>query len=140
MVYGLLRALPGDQAFLTPSLDGQESAKLTPTSRRQDHTTSPSVLAPFVNGAIHVHRIPFRVRDDREPPLWKERDDGSIFQKSEFVKHNSEIQQLIGNPFDTLISTRRMGGAQRYPSRHALSAERWVSQALNPSGLFHAVR
>jgi hypothetical protein len=25
-------------------------------------------------GRIHVHRIPFRVRDDREPPLWKERD------------------------------------------------------------------
>jgi hypothetical protein len=23
---------------------------------------------------IRVHRIPFRVRDDREPPLWKERD------------------------------------------------------------------
>jgi hypothetical protein len=26
-------------------------------------------LAPFVKGAIHVHRIPLRVRDDREPPL-----------------------------------------------------------------------
>jgi hypothetical protein len=25
-------------------------------------------------GRIHVHRIPLRVRDDREPPLWKERD------------------------------------------------------------------
>jgi hypothetical protein len=25
-------------------------------------------------GRFHVHCIPFRVRDDREPPLWKERD------------------------------------------------------------------
>jgi hypothetical protein len=69
MVYDLLRALPGDQALLTPSLDGQESARLTPTSRRQDHTTSPSALAPFVKGAIRVHRIPPRVRDDRDTPL-----------------------------------------------------------------------
>jgi hypothetical protein len=70
---GLLRALPGDQAFLTPS-STDYSTDLTPTSRRQDHTTSPSALAPFVKGAIRVHRIPLRVRDDREPPLWKERD------------------------------------------------------------------
>src|ERR1700735_1556435 len=47
----LCRALPGDQDFLTPSLDGQESARLTPTSRRQDHTPSPSASAPFVKGA-----------------------------------------------------------------------------------------
>jgi hypothetical protein len=32
--------------------------RLTPASRRQDHTTSPSALAPFVKSAIHVHRIP----------------------------------------------------------------------------------
>src|SRR5580693_5950672 len=47
----LPRALPGDQVLLTPSLDGQESARLTPTSRRQDHTTWPSASAPFVKGA-----------------------------------------------------------------------------------------
>jgi hypothetical protein len=34
-----------------------------------DHTTSPSALVPFVNGTIHVHRIPPRVRDDRDTPL-----------------------------------------------------------------------
>ena len=38
---GFLRALPGDRAFLSPSL-ANESANLTPASRRQDHTTSPS--------------------------------------------------------------------------------------------------
>src|SRR5215208_5735597 len=42
---------------------------LTPASRRQDHTTSPSASAPFVSGAISVHRIPPRVRDDRDTPL-----------------------------------------------------------------------
>jgi hypothetical protein len=45
------------------------SANLTPASGRQDHTTSPSASAPFVKGANHVHRIPPRVRDDRDPPL-----------------------------------------------------------------------
>ena len=42
MVYGLLRALPGDRAFLSPSLAEIYSADLTPASGRQDHTTSPS--------------------------------------------------------------------------------------------------
>jgi hypothetical protein len=42
-----------------------------PASADQDHTTSPSAIAPFVKGAIHVHRIPPRVRDDREPPLYE---------------------------------------------------------------------
>src|SRR3954453_21085975 len=46
------------------------SASLTPASRRQDHTTSPSALALFVSSTIGVHRIPPRVRDDRDTPLW----------------------------------------------------------------------
>jgi hypothetical protein len=59
--YGLFRALPGDRAFLSPSLreSGVSDPKgrhrlprnLTPASRRQDHTTSPSAFAPFVKGA-----------------------------------------------------------------------------------------
>jgi hypothetical protein len=32
--------------------------RLTPASRRQDHTTLPSAEALFVESAIHVHRIP----------------------------------------------------------------------------------
>jgi hypothetical protein len=50
MVYDLFRALPGDRALLPPS-PADHSANLTPASRRQDHTTSPSVSAPFVIGA-----------------------------------------------------------------------------------------
>jgi hypothetical protein len=42
MVYGFLRALPGDRAFLSPSPAENSSTDLTPASRRQDHTTSPS--------------------------------------------------------------------------------------------------
>ena len=44
-------------------------ANLTPASGRQDHTALPSASVPFVIGTIGVHRIPPRVRDDREPPL-----------------------------------------------------------------------
>jgi hypothetical protein len=52
---------------------GNFSPDLTPASRRQDHTTSPSALVPFVSNTISVHRIPPRVRDDRDTPLeWDE--------------------------------------------------------------------
>jgi hypothetical protein len=45
---------------------------LTPASRRQDHTTSPSAPALFVYSAAHVHRIPPLVRDDRDTPLLRD--------------------------------------------------------------------
>jgi hypothetical protein len=52
MVYDLFRALPGDRALLPPSpLRSLLLKNLTPASRRQDHTTSPSASAPFVIGA-----------------------------------------------------------------------------------------
>ena len=69
MVYGLYRALPGDRAFLPPSPCENDPQDLAPASRRQDHTSSPSASVPFVIGTFCVHRIPPRVRDDREPPL-----------------------------------------------------------------------
>src|SRR5258707_127757 len=49
---GLLRALPGDRAFLPPSpLRSLLLKNLTPASGRQDHTPSPSASAPFVKSA-----------------------------------------------------------------------------------------
>jgi hypothetical protein len=52
---GFLRDLPGDRtgdrAFLSPSSAECNSANLTPASRRQDHTTSPSASARFVKRA-----------------------------------------------------------------------------------------
>jgi hypothetical protein len=46
VVYGLLRALPGDRALLPPSpLRSSLPRSLTPASGRQDHTTSPSAMS-----------------------------------------------------------------------------------------------
>jgi hypothetical protein len=61
-------ALPGDRALLPPS-PALLSASLTPASRCQDHTASPSARVALVSRNFRVHRIPPRVRDDREPPL-----------------------------------------------------------------------
>jgi hypothetical protein len=71
---GLFRALPGDRAFLPPSsLRSLLLENLTPASGCQDHTTSPSASSALVRSAIRVHRIPPRVRDDRDTPLeWDE--------------------------------------------------------------------
>jgi hypothetical protein len=44
-------------------------ANLTPASGRQDHTSLPSARLALVSRKLRVHRIPPRVRDDREPPL-----------------------------------------------------------------------
>jgi hypothetical protein len=66
---------------------------LTPTSRRQDHTTWPSASAPFVKGASASTASRPTYRDDREPPPWKERDGISIIRKSEAVKPYSEIRK-----------------------------------------------
>jgi hypothetical protein len=54
---GFLRALSGDRAFLPPS-PADHPADLTPASRRQDHTTSPSTVSPLVDWRHRVHRIP----------------------------------------------------------------------------------
>ena len=68
--YGFLRALPGDRALLPPSpLRSLLLKNLTPASRRQDHTTSPSAFAPFVKGASTSTASRTNVRDDRETPL-----------------------------------------------------------------------
>src|SRR5882757_9201340 len=72
------------------------SANLTPASGRQDHTILPSAKASLVRSLgdrsqasstrpaitsrakrCRVHRIPPRVRDDRDTPLWGTRRRGS---------------------------------------------------------------
>src|SRR5438445_5867294 len=67
MVLRLLRALPGDQACLTPS-PALLIADLTPALGRQNHTTSPSASARFVTRTARVHRIPPRVDDVAQRP------------------------------------------------------------------------
>ena len=44
-------------------------ANLTPASGRQDHTALPSARVALVSRNFRVHRIPPRVRDDRDPRL-----------------------------------------------------------------------
>ena len=67
-LYGLLRALPSERLFCHCRFQ-ELLGNLTPAPRRQDHTTSPYASCALVFCAIRVHRIPPRVRDDREPPL-----------------------------------------------------------------------
>src|SRR5438128_186935 len=42
MALRLIRALPGEAAFLAPVVSGKLAANVAPGSRRQDHTTSPN--------------------------------------------------------------------------------------------------
>ena len=76
MVYGLLRALPGDHRFVDPVIRATRwrLANLTPASGRQNHTASPSANNALVSRAARVHRIPPRERDDRVSPLLLGRD------------------------------------------------------------------
>src|ERR1700680_2366815 len=55
--------------FLATVASGIASTDLTPASGCQDHTTSPYASSALVFSTVSVHRIPPRVRDDREPPL-----------------------------------------------------------------------
>jgi hypothetical protein len=83
---GFLVTVASEYGFVEPGWADIASADLTPASRRQDHTSSPSATAPFVFraghrsrqaalrslcalDAIRGHHIPLRVRDDRDTPL-----------------------------------------------------------------------
>ena len=99
MVYGLFRALPGDRALLPPSpLRSLLLKNLTPASRRQDHTTSPSASGALVRSTLRVHRIPPHVRDDRETPLWETGRGNQYYCFYRIVKKNSEIPNLFAAP------------------------------------------
>jgi hypothetical protein len=69
MVYGLWRALLGDRAVLPPSFAKVAFHKLDASVE----ASGPHVFTVRFGAARqehrHVHRIPPRVRDDREPPL-----------------------------------------------------------------------
>src|SRR4051795_11726511 len=63
--------------FVVTVASGILPARLTPASRRQNHTILPSASRAVRPQHIRVHRIPPRVRDDREPPLLVGRDGGA---------------------------------------------------------------
>jgi hypothetical protein len=74
---GFLRALPGDRAFLSPSsLRSLLLKNLTPASRRQDHTTSPSAsktlssLAPLASIASNPASVTIAIRPSSGVDGW----------------------------------------------------------------------
>src|ERR1700733_9359091 len=71
-VNGFLRALPGDRALLSPSLR-KTSAKLDTSVEASGPHDFAVRLSAIRQKRINVHRIPPRVRDDRDTPLeWDE--------------------------------------------------------------------
>ncbi len=65
VVYGLLRALPGEpSSFATVIRKKLASHELDASVGRQNHATSPSASATLVSRSSRVHRIPPHVRDD----------------------------------------------------------------------------
>src|SRR5262245_3637479 len=73
MVLRLIRALPGDQALLSPSpID--RSVDLTPAQGRQDHTISPSASCRSSDNTPRPSHPAAYVRDDRDTPLMWQRD------------------------------------------------------------------
>src|SRR6476620_6868829 len=99
--YGLLRALPGDQACLTPS-PALLSADLTPASGRQNDTTWPYASASFVWLAFaHLtlprppHPLP-NVRDDsRNAPSVGRDNEGYRTDLGQPASENSEFQKIF---------------------------------------------
>jgi hypothetical protein len=77
MALRLISCSPRRPGFLAAVASVMRSiiASLTPASGRQDHTTSPYAASPLVRAqkarddVASVHRIPSRVRDDRDTPL-----------------------------------------------------------------------
>src|SRR5258707_7742934 len=113
--YGLLRALPGDQACLTPS-PALLIADLTPASGRQNDTTSPSASAPLVKCAARVHRIPPRVRDVRNAPLLGQDGDRHRSDLGLLASEISEFQKSFGALLESKCSTAFAEPAIPYPS------------------------
>ena len=67
--YNALSPVTGLSCHRHPAKKFCFPANLTPASGRQDHTASPSARVALVSRNFRVHRIPPRVRDDRDPPL-----------------------------------------------------------------------
>jgi hypothetical protein len=105
-------------------IGGVASADLTPASGRQDHTTSPSASGALVSSIVSVHRIPPRVRDDREPPpLWDETAmrDRTFLRPRDMIKFCNE----------TLDAFKAAGeGATKFENKHILLAQAHYSDYL----------
>src|SRR5450432_3405223 len=116
MVLRLIRDLPGDRAFLPPSLVDHPT-NLAPASGRQDHTISPSARnaarrANQLRPAMCVHRIPLptSVTIASRPSLWV-RDTRMIVliwgrSKAEYFSRADWTSQIALNPVTKLAFAR----------------------------------
>jgi hypothetical protein len=135
MVYGLFRALPGDRAFLSPSpLRSLLLKNLTPASRRQDHTTSPSASRAIRQRHISVHRIPPHVRDDRETPLRVGRDGEGYKADLAFRKTRIFLQKGL----DRQISDLPVGSTSVARMERSAIRERAIQSENGPDFLSRA--
>ena len=90
---------------------------MTPASRRQNHTTSPSASSALVSSTARVHRIPPRVRDDRDTPLeWDETARGVkviwFFGKSEYFFKRGWTGKSADDPAGKSVG--RSGGGDAF--------------------------
>jgi hypothetical protein len=89
MVYGLFCALPGVRDLLVTVIGAMREALLPtwhqPRGARTTQLRRPR-QAPLVSQRRRVHRIPPRVRDDRDTPLVPERDGDRICMTSDYRK------------------------------------------------------
>ena len=69
MVYGLFRALPGDRALLPPSPTKIAFRELDASVEASGPHDFAVRFCAVRQRHIRVHRIPSRVRDDRDTPL-----------------------------------------------------------------------
>jgi hypothetical protein len=86
--------------MLSPLVD------LTPAPRRQDHTTSPYASATLVSRGLGVHRIPPRIRDDRERPS-SCGDDGGSYALDLGKKGSGKFLIFRNNELDTISENRK---------------------------------
>ena len=105
MALRLITCSPRRTALLPPLRPEKQlpPGALTPAPRRQDHTSLPYALAPFVFGTASVHRDPSHDRGDHETPLLPGRDGDRCAPDLAFGK--SEIFFILG--LDTIPENQK---------------------------------
>jgi hypothetical protein len=128
MVLRLIRALPGDQALLSPLLRNHLLRSVAPALGRQDHTTSPSASRHSSDDTPRPSHPAPNTRDDREAPLLWVRDK----RRKPLIWGQRKAEYFSSNDWTTQISLNRLMNfifARRRFSEHF----RWsvVSKTLN---------
>ena len=112
---------------------GSHRKNLTPASGCQDHTTSPSASNIIRLVTCRVHRIPPRVRDDREPPLCVGRDAQNV--PLIWGREQSRRDAAFQHDGQTTHNTHARIARRVHRSKTLRGDEDCVDKAkLNPSG------